>query len=241
MEKIRGHIHSVETFGALDGPGIRYVVFMQGCLLHCAYCHNPDTWVAGIGKEITADALVADILRYKNFISGGGVTLSGGEPFLQPEFCCEVLRLCKEDQLHTAVDTCGAVPLPVCKPAVDLADMLLLDIKAIDAKLCEQITGQDNRNAIELLNYCELTGKKVWIRHVMVPGLTLERTQLEKLAGFVSAYSCVERVELLPFHKMAAYKWENLAMDFTLKDTPEPTQDEIDMAKEIFESRNIKV
>jgi pyruvate formate lyase activating enzyme len=241
MENRSGHIHSVETFGALDGPGIRYVVFLQGCLLRCAYCHNPDTWVPNIGKEITANALVQDIVRYKNFILTGGVTLSGGEPFLQPEFCCEVLRLCKENQLHTAVDTCGAVPLSACKPAVDLADMLLLDIKAIDDELCKQITGQSNQNAIELLNYCELTKKRVWIRHVMVPGFTLERTQLEKLADFLTAYSCVERVELLPFHKMGAFKWENLGIDFTLKDTPTPTQEQIRMAKEIFESRNITV
>jgi pyruvate formate lyase activating enzyme len=117
--------------------------------------------------------------------------------------------------------------------------MLLLDIKAIDSELCRQITGQDNHNAIELLNYCEKVGKQVWIRHVMVPGFTLERVQLEKLADFIKSYSCVERVELLPFHKMGAFKWENLGINFTLKDTPVPTQEEIDMAKEIFTSRNI--
>lgn len=239
MEQISGRIHSVETFGALDGPGIRYVVFLQGCLLHCAYCHNPDTWQRSGGKEITADALVKDIMRYKNFISSGGVTLSGGEPLLQPEFCCEVLHLCKENKLHTALDISGAVVLTACKAAVDMADMLLLDIKAIDAQLCLQITGQDNHNAIELLNYCEQINKRVWIRHVMVPGLTLKRTQLEKLADFISKYSCVERVELLPFHKMGAYKWNHLGIDFTLKDTDIPTQKEISMAKNIFQSRNI--
>lgn len=241
MERVKGRIHSVETFGALDGPGIRYVVFLQGCLLRCAYCHNPDTWTCGTGKEITADELVADILRYKNFIADGGVTLSGGEPLLQTEFCCEVLQLCKENKLHTALDTCGAVPLSECKPAVDLADMLLLDIKAIDSELCRKMTGQDNRNAIELLDYCEKTGKRAWIRHVMVPGFTLERTQLERLADFLTGYTCVERVDLLPFHKMGAYKWENLGIDFTLKDVPEPTRKEISMAKKIFKSRNITV
>lgn len=241
MERVKGRIHSVETFGALDGPGIRYVVFLQGCLLRCAYCHNPDTWTCGTGKEITADKLVADILRYKNFLAGGGVTLSGGEPLLQTEFCCEVLQLCKENKLHTALDTCGAVPLSECKPAVDLAGMLLLDMKAIDSELCRKMTGQDNRNAIELLDYCEKTGKRVWIRHVMVPGFTLVRTQLERLADFLTGYTCVERVDLLPFHKMGVYKWENLGIDFTLKDVPEPTRKEISMAKKIFKSRNITV
>lgn len=241
MTQISGRIHSVETFGALDGPGIRYVVFMQGCLLRCAYCHNPDTWSCAGGKEISADELVNDIKRYKNFITSGGVTLSGGEPLLQPEFCREVLRLCKESGFHTAVDTCGAVGLSDCKDAVDTADMLLLDIKALDPELCRKITGQDNSNAIELLNYCEQTGKRVWIRHVMVPGLTLDRTLLEKLADFIKGYSCVERVELLPFHKMGSFKWENLGIDFTLKDTPIPTKKEIIMAKTIFQSRGIRV
>lgn len=234
-----GRIHSIETFGALDGPGIRYVVFLQGCPLRCAYCHNPDTWDAKGGREISAAALVKDILRYKNFIASGGVTLSGGEPLMQADFCREVLRLCRQEHLHTAIDTSGAIPLSVSKPAIDMADLLLLDIKALDAALSAELTGRDNRNTIETLHYCELVGKRVWLRHVIVPGITLERARLERLADFLVPYSCIDRVELLPFHKMGAYKWETLGIDFTLKDTPEPTEEEVEAAKKIFLARGL--
>lgn len=241
MAEIMGRIHSVETFGALDGPGIRYVLFLQGCPLRCAFCHNPDTWECADGKLVSAEQAAEDILRYKNFIAGGGVTLSGGEPLLQADFCREVLARCRAAGLHTAIDTSGSVPLKICKPAIDAADMLLLDIKAIDPDVCRKLTGQDNRSALEILNYCELTGKEVWIRHVMVPGITLEKSQLTRLADFIKGYSCVTKVELLPFHKMGEYKWETLKLPYTLSDTPEPTRQEIEMARNIFTERGLKL
>lgn len=237
----KGYVHSVETFGALDGPGIRYVVFFQGCPLRCRYCHNPDTWKFADGKRWAAADLVRDILRYRNFISSGGVTLSGGEPLLQPEFCLEILHLCRQNGLHTAIDTGGSIPLEECRECIDAADLLLLDIKALDPQECKDLTGQDNCNALEILRYCEERGREVWIRQVMVPGITLERNRLEHLAEFLKNYRCVKRVELLPFHKMGVYKWTELGIPFTLSDVPEPEEEEMEMARQIFTVRNIQI
>lgn len=236
-----GYIHSVETFGALDGPGIRYVLFLQGCPLRCRYCHNPDTWQAGQGKRMAPRDVVRDILRYRNFIASGGVTISGGEPMLQPEFCLELLRLCRKNGLHTAIDTGGGVPLEKCLSCVDEADLILLDIKALDPEECKSLTGKDNTGALDILNRREQLSRDVWIRHVLVPGITLERGRLERLADFLQLYRCVKRVELLPFHKMGAYKWDALGIPFTLADTPEPSSADLQMAREIFTNRNIPV
>lgn len=237
----KGRLHSVETFGALDGPGIRYVLFLQGCPLRCQYCHNPDTWKPEKNNLVTAEEAVRDLLRYKNFIASGGVTLSGGEPLMQPDFCREVIDLCHQEGIHCAIDTSGGVPLAICRHAVDAADLLLLDIKALEPELCKALTGQDNRNALELLSYCEITGKDVWIRHVLVPELTLTKHRLTQLAEFLSAYSCIRRVELLPFHKMGEYKWEAMGMTSPLSTTREPTAQELDMARAIFKDRGLPI
>lgn len=170
MENVMGRIHSVESFGALDGPGIRYVLFLQGCPMRCAFCHNPDSWNAQGGEKVGSKAVVADILRYRNFIQKGGVTLSGGEPLMQPEFAASILEGCRENGLHTAIDTAGSVSLFHCRRAVDQADLLLLDIKAARDELFRKITGRGMDNTLELLNHCENVRKPVWIRHVLVPG-----------------------------------------------------------------------
>lgn len=232
-----GRIHSIETFGSLDGPGIRYVVFLQGCPLRCLYCHNVDTWVCDSGTVKSADELVSDILRYRNFIATGGVTLSGGEPLLQHEFTTQVIKKCQENGLHTAIDTSGAIPLKICKEAIDTADLILLDIKALSPDLCKKITGQDNKNALDILRYREEIGKPVWIRHVIVPGLTLDTAKLQELADFLSQFRCITKVELLPFHKMGEYKWEEMNIEYSLKSTNEPTYTEIENAKKIFSER----
>lgn len=234
ISAIQGNIHSIETFGALEGPGIRYVAFLQGCPLHCLYCHNPDTWAAAGGRFVTAGELFQDILQYRNFIARGGVTLSGGEPLLQAEFCHAVLQLCKQEKIHTAIDTSGCIPLSRSRCCIDTADLILLDMKAVSPDLCQKITGQDNRNAIETLNYCEKIGRSVWIRHVVVPGLTMVPEQLADLAKFLKGYSCIKRVDLLPFHKLGAYKWEQLQLPFSLQDTPIPDAEEILQIKEQF-------
>lgn len=234
MENVIGYIHSVESFGALDGPGVRYVLFLQGCPLRCLFCHNPDSWAVGRGQPIGSADVVRDILRYRHFIEKGGVTLSGGEPLMQPEFVAAILEGCRENGLHTALDTSGGVPLLACRQAVDAADMLLLDMKAADEALFRRITGRSMDNTLEILEHCEDTGKRVWIRHVLVPGLTLEETQLHALGRLLRRYGCIERVELLPFHKMGEYKWEPLGAPYTLSETQPPPAEAVDRARELL-------
>lgn len=230
-----GRIHSYETFGAVDGPGIRFVVFMQGCPLRCRYCHNPDSWDADSGTEISADELVEKVMDYAAFYrGGGGVTFSGGEPLLQHKFLLEVIGKLKERGIHTAIDTSGAIPLSLCRETVDAADMLLLDIKSMDLATSMDITGSpivlDNEK--EYLRYCEEHGKRVWVRHVVVPGLTLDMKRLSELADFLKGFHCVERTELLPFHKLGEHKWE--AGRYTLVGTRPPTDAEMEEANKLF-------
>lgn len=239
--EIMGRIHSIESFGAVDGPGIRYVLFMQGCPLKCKYCHNPDSWSCHDGKMYSVNDIANDIKTYYNFIKNGGVTISGGEPLLQPEFLIELLNRCREMKLHTAIDTAGSLPLSSSKECIDAADMLLLDIKCIDDGVCRELTGMSNENALATLKYCEETQKPVWIRHVMVPGITLDTSLLTRLAEYLKDFKCIKNVELLPFHKMGEFKWESLNMNYELYDTVEPTKEEIASAKEIFTSRNLPV
>lgn len=238
---MQGYIHSIETCGTVDGPGLRYVVFFQGCLLRCKYCHNPDTWETGCGNLYSADEVVEDILKYKNFIKNGGVTLSGGEPLLQAEFAAEILRNCRESGIHTAVDTSGAVPLSKCKAAVDMADMILLDIKAIDTIKCGELTGMGNESALKLLDYLEETRKETWIRYVVVPGITDDIEDITRMADFIVKYKVISWVEILPFHKMGEFKWSSMGIEYELKDTPEPTKELVGRIKGIFEARGFNV
>lgn len=240
-QEIVGRLHSVETFGAVDGPGIRYVLFLQGCPLKCLYCHNPDSWDAAAGQLVTSKAVVEEILLYRNYIRSGGLTISGGEPMLQRAFVSDVIDRCHREGIHVAVDTAGSLPLEYCRPVLDRADMLLLDIKAMDPEVCKELTGQDNKNTIAMLDDCETNGKPVWIRHVLVPGYTLPEERLASLADFLKGYTCVKKIELLPFHKMGEYKWEELGRTYTLYDTPAPTEEEISRALAIFKERGLPV
>lgn len=237
LEKnVKGRVHSIESFGAVDGPGIRFILFLQGCPLHCKFCHNPDSWDCAYGKQMDSDYVIQEILAYRNFIKTGGVTISGGEPLLQHEFVKAVLDGCREHGIHTAIDTSGAVPLHICKDAVDAADMLLLDIKDIDTEDCKKLTGMGNENAFALLDYCEQIEKPVWIRHVVVPTLTLNWDKLDRLAKRLSHYHCIEKVEPLPFHKMGEYKWEALNRTYELGDIKPPTREEMKRVQDIFRS-----
>ncbi len=236
---VTGRIHSIESFGTLDGPGIRYVLFLQGCPLRCLYCHNPDARGEAGGTVMTAGEVMADILTYRAFIAHGGVTLSGGEPLLQPAFTCEVLDGCREHRLHSALDTSGAVPLARAAPAIDRADLVLLDIKALEDDLCEPLTGHSSANTLATLEYCEATGKAVWIRHVLVPGYTLDKTRLERLADYLLRFGCIRKIELLPFHKMGEYKWKALGCPYALTDTPPPTDTQMNEARAIFRQRGL--
>lgn len=236
---VKGWVHSVESFGTLDGPGIRYILFLQGCLLNCLYCHNPDSRVACRGKETTVAAVIADIRTYLSFIKKGGVTLSGGEPLFQPEFSRAVIQACKAIGLHTAIDTSGAVPLEKSRAAINAADLILLDIKSIDPGVCLELTGKDNRNALATLEYCEAHHKPVWIRHVLVPGYTLNDHQLNKLADHILRFACVKKVELLPYHKMGEYKWDALGLAYPLAGVEPPTEEQVNQAKQIFRRRRL--
>jgi len=236
---VTGRIHSIESFGTLDGPGIRYVLFLQGCPLRCLYCHNPDARGESGGTVMTAGEVMTDILTYRAFIARGGVTLSGGEPLLQPAFTCEVLDGCREHRLHSALDTSGAVPLARAAPAIDRADLVLLDIKALEDDLCEPLTGCSAANTLATLEYCEATGKAVWIRHVLVPGYTLDRMRLERLADYLLRFGCIRKTELLPFHKMGEYKWKSLGSSYALTDTPPPTDAQMNEARAIFRQRGL--
>lgn len=232
---MEGYIHSVETFGAVDGPGLRYVVFFQGCPLRCLYCHNPDSWKMAEGEKKTDTELLSDILEYKSFIKRGGVTFSGGEPLAQPSFLLSLIRKCKKHGLHTAIDTSGSIPLEISRAIISEADMLLLDIKTLDEQLYPELTGQTIHNNLATLDFCEEIGKPVWIRHVLVPGYTLVQERMEKLAAYLKQYSCIRKIELLPFHKLGEYKWEQLGHPYKLMDVPVPTEEEMALAKKIFE------
>lgn len=236
-----GRIHSFESFGAVDGPGVRFVVFFQGCPLRCLYCHNPDSWDMKSGRLITANELTQEILRYRSFIKSGGVTLSGGEPLAQPEFAEAVLEKLRENKIHTAVDTSGCIPLSKCKNAVDKADLLLLDIKSINPDIAKKITSSEMSGALKLLDYREQARGKVWIRHVLVPGLTLDTEQAHRMGEFLSRYKCVEKVELLPFHKFGEYKWEQLGIEYTLADVDAPKHSEVAEMRIILEEYGLEV
>lgn len=234
MTEIRGRIHSMESFGAVDGPGIRYVLFLQGCPLRCLYCHNPDTWDPVGGREVSASEIVREIAEYRNFIRSGGVTLSGGEPLLQAAFAREVFRLCRQEGFHTALDTAGSVGLAIARPVLEMTDLVLLDIKAAEPALCRELTGNDGSNARALLQFCESIGKPVWIRHVLVPGITLLPERLGILAESLRNFTCIRRVELLPFHKLGEYKWRELGIEYRLHATPPPAEEELAVARSIF-------
>lgn len=238
---IKGRMHSVETWGTVDGPGVRYVLFLQGCALRCKFCHNPDSWQISCGKEVDSEAVVKDMAAYKSFIRSGGVTISGGEPLLQGDFTRDIILRAKSEGLHTALDTAGSVPLDRSQAVLDAVDMVLLDIKSIDDNICWSLTGRGNADTLATLEYLESIGKRTWLRHVLVPGWTLDRQQLERLADHLATFHCVELVELLPFHKMGEYKWKEMGLQYSLLGTPEPSDEAIEMARQIMESRGLEV
>lgn len=240
---MKGRIHSVETAGTVDGPGLRYVVFFQGCPLRCLYCHNPDTREPKAGKEVTSYELVEDIKKYRSYMeySGGGVTISGGEPLLQPKFLAELLKSLKKEGFHTAVDTSGCANIDTVKDVFKYTDLVLLDIKSIDPKTYKTITAQELYPTLEMAKYLDAHNIKMWIRYVVVPGFTDSIHDAEKLAEFVSGLKNVERVEILPFHKMGEYKWEQLGYEYKLKDTQPPDANLITEIKNIFIKKGLNV
>lgn len=213
MNELIGRIHSVETLGTVDGPGIRFVVFMQGCPLKCKYCHNRDTWEINTGKTFTTDELVKKILRSKSYFeaSGGGVTVSGGEPLLQVEFVTELFKKLKELNIHTALDTAGSLPInDKIKLLLKYTDLVLFDIKHIDEEKCIDLIGTSNKNNLNFAKYLSNNRIPMWIRQVLVPGITDDEQDLLKLKEFISNLNSVKKVEILPYHNLGKFKWEKL-------------------------------
>lgn len=243
IEEVKGYIHKTESFGAVDGPGIRFVFFLQGCPLRCIYCHNPDALACKGGEVWTAKQAVDEVLRYKHFIKKGGVTFSGGEPLIQAEFVAACAELLHRKGIHVAIDTSGIASLEnsEVKNAIDKSDLVLLDIKALDEEMAVRISGQANTNALAMLDYCEKIGKPTWIRHVLLKGYTLDDNKLRELAEYLKNYSCIEKIELLPFHKLGEPKWDEVDFKYTLANTPATTKEEVDHAAEFFKNAGINV
>lgn len=234
---MKGRIHSLESFGTVDGPGIRFVVFMQGCPMRCQFCHNPDTWDvnAKVKFELTPEELLDEVKKYKNFImKGGGVTMTGGEPLVQAEFIAEFLRLCKIAGIHTAIDTSGIIFSEKTKDVFKYADLVLLDIKTNDDDLHQQLTGCARTNNTRTLEYLQQIGKPVWARHVVVPGLTDNDERLASLAAYLKDFSVIEKVEILPYHTLGIYKYQELNIPYPLEGIDDLSQERTNNAREIF-------
>lgn len=239
--KIIGKIHSTESFGSVDGPGVRFVIFMHGCAMRCKYCHNPDTWHSKSYAELTVDELLNKALRYKSYWGkNGGITVSGGEPLLQIDFVTELFKKAKEQNIHTAIDTAGQ-PFDFSEPffskfteLLKYTDLFLLDIKHIDEKEHIELTGKTNSNILDLAMYLSEIGKPVWLRYVLVPTINDSEEYLSSLSSFVKRLNNVKRFEVLPYHTLGVYKWEQAGLDYQLKNVNPPTQQELERANKIL-------
>lgn len=238
-----GRIHSLESGGMVDGPGIRFVVFTQGCPLRCLYCHNPDTQALWDGRDITVDALMKEIIKYRSYMrcTGGGVTLTGGEPLIQHQFTREVFRRCQELGIHTTLDTSGFANLNVAAKVLECVDLVLLCIKAFDPALHARVAGVPREPTLKFAQYLHEIKKPAWIRFVLVPGLTDGADNVEGLAQFLSGMRNIEKVEILPFHKMGEYKWERMGVDYALRDTQPPTSAQIEAVAQTFRQHGLTV
>ena len=230
-------VHSIESFGTVDGPGIRFVLFLQGCSLKCKYCHNRDTWDIKGGEFKSLDEIFGNILRYKSYIyPNGGVTVTGGEPLLQYEFLIELFKRLKKEGIHTCIDTSGMVILSdKIKELIDLTDLFLLDIKHIDPDKCKELVGMSNKRELEFARYLSDNNKHMWIRQVLVPGVTDDEQDLLKLKDFIASLKTVDRVEILPYHNMGKYKWEELNYKYELDGVRTATDEDVLRAKKILE------
>ncbi|MBJ6612693.1 pyruvate formate-lyase-activating protein [Streptomyces sp. I4(2020)] len=241
VEPVTGRIHSWDLSTGVDGPGTRFVLFLSGCPLRCLYCANPDTWHMRDGKPATVDEVMAEIAKYRAFLTtaGGGVTLTGGEALLQPAFTASVLRRCKELGLHTALDTSGFLGARASDALLADTDLVLLDIKSFDVRTYRRLTGGDLAPTLDFATRLDRSGKRVWIRYVLVPGWTDDEDAVEGLAGFLSGLGCVERVDILPFHKLGAHKYEALGVPFPLRDTLAPDTALVDRVRGQFRGHGL--
>ncbi|MZD08086.1 pyruvate formate lyase-activating protein [Streptomyces sp. SID5785] len=239
---IEGSVHSWDLSTGVDGPGSRFVTFLSGCPLTCLYCHNPDTWRMRDGKRTPVGAIVAEAAKYTRFIeaAGGGATISGGEPLLQPVFAGELLhRLKHELGLHTALDTSGFLGVRATDALLRDVDLVLLDIKSWDRATYRKVTGRPLQPTLDFARRLADRGQDVWVRFVLVPGLTDDPGNIEGVAAFAASLGNVSRVDVLPFHKLGEAKWQALGTPFALHDTPAPTAEEVGRAKAVFASHGL--
>lgn len=248
MGETLGRIHSVESFGSADGPGVRYIVFLKGCNMRCKYCHNPDTWAKcgeNDGSQLMSPSQVLKTaMRYKAYWKQtGGITVSGGEALLQIDFVTELFRLAKENGVNTCLDTSGN-PFTRNEPffgkfneLMKYTDLFMLDIKHINDEEHKKLTGQTNKNILDMAQYLSNNGKKMWIRHVLVPGITDDEKYLRQLKEFVDTLKTVDRVEVLPYHTLGVFKWKELGLKYQLEGIQPPDAESIAKAKEILASR----
>ena len=235
--KYYAKVHSTESFGTVDGPGIRFVLFLQGCHLQCKYCHNRDTWDMKGGEYKSADDILEKIKRYKNYmlLSGGGVTVTGGEPLLQVKFLIELFKRLKEEGIHTCIDTSGIVAITDdIKEVLKYTDLVLLDIKHIDDEKCKKLVGVSNKRELEFAEYLSQNKIKMWIRQVLVPGYTDDEQDLIKLKKFIKSLKTVEKVQILPYHSMGKYKWEKLGVKYELENVRDANDADVERAKKIL-------
>ena len=236
-----GYVHSLESFGSVDGPGLRYIIFMAGCGMRCRYCHNPDTWTRKGATEYDAETLITKALRFKPYwAKDGGITISGGECLLQIDFLLELFKEAKSWGINTCIDTSGH-PFTKEEPffskfeeLMKLTDLLLVDIKHIDDEKHKALTGHSNKNILEMTRYLSDIGKPVWIRHVLVPDLTDVDEDLKRLRAYIDTLSNVEKVEVLPYHSLGVFKWKNLGIPYSLEGTKSPSEERILNAKSIL-------
>ena len=238
---VKGAIHSIESFGSVDGPGVRYVIFVKGCNMRCQFCHNPDTWTTKDADWQTADEVLKKALRYKNYWGEkGGITVSGGEPLLQIDFLTELFRKAKEMGIHTTLDTSGN-PFTTEEPfyskwkeLMKVTDLVMLDIKHIDEEQHKILTGKTGKNILEMARQMSDLGQPMWIRHVLVPERNDTDEYLHRLADFIKTLKTVERVEVLPYHTLGVFKWENLGIPYKLEGIDPPTAERVENAKRIL-------
>ena len=239
-----GIVNSIESFGSVDGPGVRFMLFMQGCRMRCRYCHNPETWAESEDARpmlLTPEKAFGMASRYRAYWKGGGgVTVSGGEAMLQIGFVTEFFRICRSENVNTALDTSGN-PFTYEEPyfsrfkeLCEVTDLFILDIKHIDDEAHKALTGCTNRNILEMARYLSDNGKKMWIRHVLVPGITDGEDDLRRLDAFIRSLKNVDRVEVLPYHSLGVAKWEKLGLDYTLRGVRSPTKEQLDTANKLL-------
>ncbi len=235
---VKGRIHSLESFGTVDGPGIRFITFMQGCLMRCQYCHNRDTWDLHGGREVEVSELMEQIISYRPFLeaSGGGVTASGGEAILQADFVSTLFAACKKEGIHTCLDTNGFVRkyTPIIDELLDNTDLVLLDIKHIDDQQHINLTHVSNHRTLDFAKYLHKKQQKTWIRYVVVGGFTDDIDSARRLAEFIKPMNNVEKIELLPYHQLGNHKWEAMGEEYQLNTISPPSSDTMEQIKAVF-------